>query len=166
MVGWKNSGKTTLAIRLIASLTARGYRVSSVKHAHHNFRIDDGTQDSARHRAAGARQVAVVSNERWALIRELDGAPEPDFDRVIAMLEPADVIVVEGYKSHPVPKIEARRREGGKGTALAGRDPNVIAIAADHEVEESFGLPVLSLDAIEDIANLVVEKLGLVIGRR
>ena len=87
IVGWKKSGKTTLTVRLVEELTRRGHRVATVKHAHHAFQIDDAETDSARHRRAGAQQVAVVSSERWAIVRELSGAPEPDFADVLAWLQ-------------------------------------------------------------------------------
>src|SRR5690348_5890047 len=96
--GWKDSGKTTLVTRLVAEFVDRGLRVATVKHAHHNFRIDEREADSARHRRAGAKQVAIVSAKRWALITELDDAPEPPLEWVIARLGPADLIIVEGYK--------------------------------------------------------------------
>jgi molybdopterin-guanine dinucleotide biosynthesis protein B len=138
IVGWKKSGKTTLTVRLVAEMVARGRRVATVKHAHHNFQIDEAATDSARHRQAGAHQVAVVSAERVAMIKELNGAPEPDFEDVIAMLDPCDLIVVEGYKSAP----------------LAPRDPRVIAVAADHPADGA-GRPVYSLDDIEGLADLI-----------
>jgi molybdopterin-guanine dinucleotide biosynthesis protein B len=106
IAGWKKSGKTTLTVRLVEEFTRRGLKVATVKHAHHEFQIDDGDTDSARHRRAGAAQVAVVSGRRWALMTELRGAPEPNFEEVIAALGPADLIIVEGYKSAPIPKIE------------------------------------------------------------
>lgn len=154
IVGWKKSGKTTLTVRLVAELVARGRRVATVKHAHHKFQIDDAATDSARHRQAGARQVAVVSAERMAMIKELAGAPEPDFADVVAMLDPCDVIVVEGYKSAPVAKIEARRRHSFSREPLAPHDPRVIAIAADHETEDH-GRPVYALDDIAGLADLI-----------
>ncbi len=160
IAGWKNSGKTTLAVRLIAELTARGYRVSSVKHAHHAFQIDDGETDSARHRRAGSHQVAIVSSERWALVSELRDAPEPDFADVIAKLAPCDVVVVEGYKSHPIPKIEARRTAAREHRPLSKVDPNVIAVAADHAVADET-VPVFALDDVAAIADLVVRHLQL-----
>src|SRR5256885_16094410 len=110
IAGWKKSGKTTLVVRLIEEFTRRGLKVASVKHAHHDFQIDDAETDSARHRRAGASQVAVVSAKRWALIAELEGAPEPDLAQIVAWLGPCDLVIVEGYKSVPIPKIEARRR--------------------------------------------------------
>src|SRR5262249_9065084 len=110
IAGWKKSGKTTLAARLIAEFVRRGLKVATVKHAHHDFQIDAAEPDSARHRRAGAAQVAVVSAKRWALIAELAGAPEPELAEVIAWLEPCDLVIVEGYKRAPIPKVETRRR--------------------------------------------------------
>lgn len=154
IVGWKNSGKTTLAVRLVEELTTRGLRIATIKHAHHALRLDEEGTDSARHRAAGAKQVAVVSQKRWALMTEGD---EPDFAEIVAKLEPCDLIVVEGYKSQPIPKIEARRRESEPGFALAEHDSHVVAIAADDRIETSM-LPVFGLDDIARIADFVVER--------
>ena len=159
IAGWKKSGKTTLTVRLIEEFTGRGLKVASLKHAHHAFQIDDQETDSARHRRAGARQVAVVSAKRWALISELDGAPEPDFHEVIAALDPCDLVIVEGYKSAPIYKIEARRRASITQTPLAIDDPLVIAIAADHEVDH-VGLPVFTLDDIPGLADFLDARLG------
>ena len=110
IAGWKKSGKTTLTVRLVAEFVRRGFRVATVKHAHHDFQIDDAETDSARHRRAGSGQVAIVSRKRWAVVTERPDAREPDFADVIGWLDPCDLIVVEGYKSAPIPKIEARRR--------------------------------------------------------
>lgn len=159
IAGWKKSGKTTLTERLISEFARRGLKVAAVKHAHHAFQIDDGPTDSARHRRAGAAQVAVVSGKRWAIVTELNGAPEPNFEEVIAALEPADLVVVEGYKSAPIPKIEARRAVSLTKTPLADSDASVIAIAADHEVSGT-ELPVFSLDDIEAIADLIDRAVG------
>lgn len=160
IAGWKNSGKTTLAVRLIEEFTARGFSVSSIKHAHHAFQIDDGETDSARHRRAGSGQVAIVSSERWALVTELRDAPEPDFADVVAKLAPCDLVIVEGYKSHPIPKIEARRLASRERRSLARVDPNVIAIAADHQVADE-AVPVFSLDDIVGIADFIAAHLNL-----
>jgi len=158
IAGWKKSGKTTLAERLIAEFTARGLRVASVKHAHHDFRIDDADTDSARHRRAGATQVAIVSSRRWALVTELADAPEPDLGGVIAQLAPCDLVIVEGYKTAPISKIEARRRAASSQETLADKDPRVIAIAADHPVAAN-GLPAFQLDDIAGIADLIARAL-------
>lgn len=159
IAGWKKSGKTTLTVRLVEEFTRRGLKVATVKHAHHAFQVDDGETDSARHRRAGAQQVAIVSNQRWAVINELAGAPEPNFEEVIAWLEPCDLIVVEGYKSAAIPKIEARRLQSLTRRPLAADDPMVIAIAADHEVEDA-AVPVFSLDDIGSIADLIERSIG------
>ncbi len=161
IAGWKKSGKTTLVTRLIAEFTRRGLKVATVKHAHHAFQIDDADTDSARHRRAGAAQVAVVSRERWAMVRELQSAPEPDLAEVISWLDPCDLIVVEGYKRSSIPKIEVRRRAASSQEPLAGKSPNVIAIAADHAVTDANGLPSFPLDEIGAIADFIAAHLGL-----
>ena len=118
--GWKNSGKTTLTERLVAEFTRRGLRLATVKHAHHDFDIDKEGTDSFRHRRAGAREVAIVSGRRWALMHELDGETEPTLDAIVARLSPADLILVEGFKRGSHPKIEVRRRWHGH-RAIASR---------------------------------------------
>ena len=161
IAGWKNSGKTTLAVRLIEELTRRGYRVSSLKHAHHDFQIDTGDTDSARHRRAGVSQVAIVSPDRWAVISELDGRLEPSMEDMLARLDPCDLVVVEGFKRAPIPKIEARRSAAAQKRPLSPGDPHIIAIAADHAVHD-VAVPVFALDDIAGLADLVVERLRLV----
>jgi molybdopterin-guanine dinucleotide biosynthesis protein B len=158
VAGWKNSGKTTLVERLVTELTGRGLRVATVKHAHHAFAIDDDATDSARHRRAGAEQVAIVSAARWAIVRELRNAPEPSLEAVVAALDPCDVIIVEGYKRAPIPKIEVRRTASFDRGPLAPGDSLVFAIAADHATVGA-GLPVLALDDIVGLADLVVGRL-------
>lgn len=160
IAGWKKSGKTTLTVRLVAEFTRRGLKVATVKHAHHEFQIDDGETDSARHRRAGAGQVAIVSGRRWAIVTELGGAPEPNFEEVIASLDPTDLIIVEGYKSAPILKIEARRAAQISKQPLADEDPRVIAIAADHEVPDA-RVPVLGLEDVTAIADLITARLGI-----
>lgn len=160
VTGWKNSGKTTLATRLIAELSGRGYRVNSIKHAHHAFDIDREGSDSFRHREAGATEVAIVSGRRWALMHELRDEDEPSMHEVIARLGPADLVIVEGYKRENHPKIECRRRAGGKGIPLAPDDPAIVAIASDHEVDDH-GRPVFDIDDIPAIADFVETCLGL-----
>lgn len=160
VTGWKNSGKTTLATRLIGEMTARGYIVNSIKHAHHRFDIDQKGTDSFRHREAGAREVAIVSGTRWALMHELRDEAEPSMQAVIARLDPCDLIIVEGYKREPHPKIECRRFAARQGASLAQDDPNIVAVAADHATE-SHGRPVFDLEDIAGIADFVESYLGL-----
>lgn len=157
--GWKKSGKTTLTVRLVEEFTRRGLNVATLKHAHHSFRIDEGETDSARHRRAGAGEVAVVSANRWAMIGETKDRGEPDFDDVIRWFSPCDLIVVEGYKSAAIPKIEARRRAAFTTTPLAPGDDRIIAIAADHDVEGEM-LPVFHLDDISALADFIDREIG------
>ena len=164
IAGWKNSGKTTLTVALVAEFTRRGLTVATIKHAHHSFQIDDADTDSARHRRAGAGQIAIVSRDRWAIVRELGGRDEPDLADVVAMLEPCDLIVVEGYKSAAIPKIEARRTASPEKKHLADTDAHVIAIAADHAVTGA-KVPTFALDDVSAIADFIAKATGLVRAR-
>jgi molybdopterin-guanine dinucleotide biosynthesis protein B len=165
IAGWKKSGKTTLTTRLVAEFTTWGLKVATVKHAHHDFQIDERETDSARHRRAGAAQVAVVSAKRWAIINELGAAPEPTLDEVIAWLEPCDLVIVEGYKSADRPKIELRRGAAVSQEPLVGTCPAVVAIAADFTVGGS-QVPAFALDDIAGIADFIARSLGLETPRR
>jgi molybdopterin-guanine dinucleotide biosynthesis adapter protein len=158
--GWKNSGKTGLVVRLVTELTGRGYCVSTVKHAHHDFDIDRPGADSFRHREAGAHEVTIVSGTRFAIMHELRNEPEPSLAEILARISPCDLILVEGYKREPIPKIEARRLETKSREPLAPGDPNIVAIAADHPVEGST-LPVFDLDDTSSIADFIVAATGL-----
>jgi len=160
ITGWKNSGKTTLVTRVIAELVRRGYRVSSVKHAHHAFDIDQPGRDSFRHREAGASEVMIVSGHRWALMHEARGEPEPDLAQMLPRLSPCDIVIVEGYKREAHPKLEVRRREGRKAEPLAPCDPSIVAIASDHETETA-GLPLFDLDDAPGVAGFIEKHLGL-----
>ena len=158
--GWKNSGKTGLTVRLVEEFTCRGLRVSSIKHAHHDFDIDKPGADSFRHREAGAQEVAIVSGTRFAIMHELRGAAEPRLDDILARLAPADLVLVEGYKREPVPKIEARRLESRSREPLAPGDPHIVAIAADHAVTNT-QLPVFDLNDTAAIADFISQVLRL-----
>lgn len=160
IAGWKNSGKTGLAVRVVEELTRRGFRVSTVKHAHHDFDIDKVGADSYRHRQAGAHEVALVSGTRYAIMHELRGADEPSFEEIISRLAPCDIVIIEGYKREPIPKIEARRLEAAKREPLAPSDPFILAIAADHAVEGT-ALPVFDLDDTNAIVDFVIETTSL-----
>lgn len=160
IIGWKNSGKTTLTERLVTELTRRGWRVSTVKHAHHGFDIDKEGADSFRHREAGAVEVAIVSGRRWALMHELRGDEEPSLDEIVARMAPCDLIVVEGYKREPHRKIEARRLAARETTPIAPTDPTIVAVAADHAVDAG-ALPVFALEDIAAMADLVERETGL-----
>ena len=162
ITGWKNSGKTTLTERLVAELTKRGWKVATVKHAHHDFDIDREGTDSFRHRAAGAFEVAIVSGRRWALVHELQGDAEPSLEVVLARMSPCDIILVEGYNRESHRKIEARRLEAKDRAPLSASDPNIVAIAADHPVSGE-SVPVFAIDDIATIASFIEKATGLVL---
>ncbi|MGG6897181.1 molybdopterin-guanine dinucleotide biosynthesis protein B [Rhizobium sp. BR 315] len=155
IAGWKNSGKTGLAVRLVTEFTRRGYCISTIKHAHHDFDIDKVGADSFRHREAGAYEVTIVSGTRYAIMHELRGAPEPSFEEILARLAPCDLVLIEGYKREPIPKIEARRLEAAQREPLAPHDPHIVAIAADHAVEAAGSLAVFDLDDTIAIADFI-----------
>ena len=160
ITGWKNSGKTTLAERLVAELTRRGWKVSTVKHAHHDADLDREGSDSFRHRQAGASEVALVTGRRWALMHELRGAAEPPLDEILARLSPCDLVIVEGYKRGSHKKIETRRRDATDATPLTASDTAVVAVAADHAVSGEI-VPVFALDDIAAIADFAEQVSGL-----
>lgn len=159
IAGWKKSGKTTLTLRLIEEFSRRGFKVASVKHAHHEFQIDNEETDSARHRRAGAGEVAIVSGARWAIVHELKQEPEPDFEEIISWLSPSDIVIVEGYKTAPIPKIEARRSASVTKKPLAEDDPLVIGIASDHPVKDS-KVPQFDLNDVTAIADHIEATIG------
>jgi len=160
VTGWKNCGKTTLMERLVSELTRRGLVVSTVKHAHHAFDIDHAGTDSHRHRMAGAREVAIVSGHRWALMHELQGEEEPDLADILPRMSTCDLVLIEGYKRERHPKIEVRRKEAVRGAPLYLQDDTIVAIAADHGTDGT-SLPVFELDAVGAIADFIVAHLHL-----
>jgi len=160
ITGWKNSGKTTLMERLVAELTGRGLSLATVKHAHHGFDIDQEGTDSFRHRKAGAREVAIVSGRRWALMHELAGEEEPRLEDILARLGPVDLVLIEGYKREDHPKIETRRRQARDREPLALSDPHIVAVAADHAIEEP-ALPAFDLDDVPGIADFILAHLKI-----
>jgi molybdopterin-guanine dinucleotide biosynthesis protein B len=159
IAGWSNAGKTTLIEKLTQHFAGQGLRVATIKHTHHKFDIDAPTSDTARHRAAGAAETAIVSGSRVAVIEEIESAGEPALETVAARLNPADIILVEGYKSASIPKIEVRRAAVAPEKLLAAHDPLVLAIAADYEVD-AHGKPVFNLDDIAGIAALIERTCG------
>lgn len=156
--GYSGSGKTTLIEKLIPMFTQRGLKVSLVKHAHHTFDVDTPGKDSYRHRQAGCMEVLVTSSRRWVLMHELRGAPEPVLAEQIKRLAPCDLLLVEGFKHEPIPKIEVYRAEIGE-PLLHPHDPYIIAIASDRALDTS--LPQLDLNAPQKIAHFVLAHLGL-----
>lgn len=155
--GWSGSGKTTLIEAVIALLEARGLAVSLIKHAHHRFDIDHAGKDSFRHRHAGCREVLVTSSERWAIMHELRGRPELTLDEALAQLSPCDLVLVEGFKRAPIPKVEVFRPALGK-PALFPDDPHVVAVASDAELATA--LPCLDINDPRAVADFVLDYLG------
>jgi molybdopterin-guanine dinucleotide biosynthesis adapter protein len=130
--GWSGAGKTTLIVKLIPELNRRGLSVSTIKHAHHNFDLDQPGKDSYEHRAAGAAEVLVASANRVALMRELRGAPEPSLPELLRLLKPVDLVLIEGFKRDPVPKIEIFRLANAK-PPMHPEDPHIVALISDLE---------------------------------
>lgn len=159
IVGWSGSGKTSLVARLVRDLVGRGYRISTIKHAHSEFDIDTPGKDSYAHRKAGAHEVLVSSASRFALMHENRGAPEPTIDGLLAKLEPADLVLIEGFKSEPHDKLEVHRPSLGK-PVLQPRDPDVVAVATDAPLPE-VGVPVLDLNDEVAVADFVIAHCGL-----
>ncbi|HEX2512837.1 MAG TPA: molybdopterin-guanine dinucleotide biosynthesis protein B [Xanthobacteraceae bacterium] len=153
LAGWSGSGKTTLLTKLIPRLVARGLTVSTVKHAHHAFDVDQPGKDSHTHRTAGASEVLVGSAARWALVHELRGAAEPTLHELLAKLASVDLVIVEGYKREPHPKLEVYRAAVRK-PLLHPDDPDIVAIASDQAVPA--GVPVVALDDVEAIVEIML----------
>ena len=156
--GWSGSGKTTLIESLIPRFVKRGLRVSLIKHAHHTFDVDQPGKDSYRHRQAGAAEILVTSSRRWVLMHELRGAHEPSFDEQIRHLAPCDLLLVEGFKFAPIPKLEVWRAETGEGL-LHPNDAHIVAVASDAKVETR--LPLLGLNDHAAIEGFIVKHLQL-----
>jgi molybdopterin-guanine dinucleotide biosynthesis adapter protein len=160
--GWSGSGKTTLIEQLIPRFIARGLTVSLIKHAHHEFDLDQPGKDSFRHREAGCREVLVTSAVRWALQHELRGRPELTLAEALQRLSPCDLALVEGFKGAAFPKLEVYRASVGK-PLLHLRDPEIIAVATDGPLVTA--LPVLPLAEPDVVATFILGELGLTGGR-
>jgi len=155
--GWSGSGKTTVIEQLIPRFMRAGLTVSLIKHAHHSFDIDQPGKDSYRHRAAGSKEVLVSSEKRWVIMHELQGDAEPGLDALIKRLSPCDLLLVEGYKRYPMPKLEIYRGANGK-PLLHPEDPTIVAIAADVPLETE--LPRFRLDDYDRIAEFILVHNG------
>jgi molybdopterin-guanine dinucleotide biosynthesis protein B len=155
LAGWSGSGKTTLITKVVPRLIARGCRVSTLKHAHHGFDLDQPGKDSFVHRAAGATEVVISSAKRFAILHELREEPEWDLPDLLKKLSPVDLVLVEGYKRDAFPKLEVHRVENGK-PLLQPEDPHIVAIASDRPLPEA-KVPVIDLDDVEGICDLLVK---------
>ncbi|MFN3578818.1 MAG: molybdopterin-guanine dinucleotide biosynthesis protein B [Tabrizicola sp.] len=158
VIGWKNSGKTSLMERLVAEITGRGFSVSTVKHVHHAVDLDRPGKDTYRHRQAGAREVVLAAADRLAILVEHRG-PEPELTQVLARLAPVDLVLVEGYKRDAHPRIEVWRTETGQPLIQSG-DPLVRAVATDAAI--SLPVPVLDLNDTRAVADFILREVGLV----
>jgi molybdopterin-guanine dinucleotide biosynthesis adapter protein len=156
LAGWSGAGKTTLLAKVLPRIVARGLAVSTVKHAHHSFDLDQPGKDSHTHRAAGATEVLVASTNRYALMHELRGAPEPSLYELLQKLSPVDLVVVEGFKTARHPKLEVFRAAVGK-PALHVNDPFVVGIVSDTRFPVS-GRPVVAIDNVDAVVDLMIER--------
>jgi molybdopterin-guanine dinucleotide biosynthesis protein B len=156
--GYSGSGKTTLIEQLIPRFVSRGLRVSLMKHAHHDFDIDRPGKDSWRHREAGASEVMITSTQRWVVMHELRGEPEPDLATQLRRFEPCDLILVEGYKRARIPKIEVYRASTGR-EPIHPTDPDIVAVAADTALTTH--LPVLDLNDYDEIVSFILRHFQL-----
>ncbi|GFE65046.1 molybdopterin-guanine dinucleotide biosynthesis protein B [Litoreibacter roseus] len=159
IVGWKNSGKTGLMERLVTEIVARGLSVSTLKHAHHHFDVDQEGKDSFRHREAGATEVLLASGRRWALMHELRNQAEPPLADLLKKLSPVDVVLVEGYKRDTHFKVEAHRVETGQ-PLIALDDPTIRAIASNEDLPD-MTVPVFDLDDTKAVCDFILSELGL-----
>ena len=153
--GWSGSGKTTLIEKLIPLFVKRGLRVSLIKHAHHSFDVDHPGKDSYRHRQAGAAEVLVSSSRRWVQMHELRGDREPSFEELAGRVSPCDLLIVEGFKFAPIPKLEVWRAATGEAL-LHPKDPHIVAVASDVKVDTK--LPLLDLNDHAGIAEFIIDN--------
>jgi molybdopterin-guanine dinucleotide biosynthesis protein B len=158
LAGWSGSGKTTLITKVLPALIARGHTVSTLKHAHHDFDLDRPGKDSFLHRESGATEVIISSERRWAVLRELRGDPEWDLPTLLSKASPVDLVLIEGFKRGPFPKLEVFRKENGK-PLLHPDDPHIFAVASDAPVSEAH-IPVIDLNDIDAIADVLLKFAG------
>lgn len=152
LAGWSGAGKTTLMVKLLPCLIARGRTVSTLKHAHHRFDVDKPGKDSWEHRRAGASQVLVASGARWALLTELRRAKEPTLPELLEKLDPVDLVIVEGFKRDAHPKVEVWRAANEKPWMHPDM-PGIVAVASD--APPPYALPRVALDDVEAVADLI-----------
>ncbi|KNY19837.1 molybdopterin-guanine dinucleotide biosynthesis protein B [Methylobacterium sp. ARG-1] len=155
LAGWSGAGKTNLLVRAIPVLVARGVKVATVKHAHHDFDTDWPGKDSYEHRKAGASEVLISSGRRWAQVHELRDAEEATLGQLLRRISPCDLIVVEGYKREPIPKIEVHRADNGR-PPIHPLDPTIVGIASDVAFPAS-GIPVVDLNDAEAVTGLMLD---------
>lgn len=155
ITGSSGSGKTTLMVKLLPELIGHGLTVSTMKHTHHRFDLDQKGKDSFEHRQAGATEVMISSSNRWALMHELRGAPELDMDELIEQMNPVDLLLIEGFKQHRYEKLEVYREANGKPLRCRD-DMDVVAVACDTPLED-LSVPVIDLNDVAAIATFIVQ---------
>ena len=155
LAGWSGSGKTTLITKVLPVLIKRGLKISTLKHAHHGFDLDQPGKDSFMHRAAGASEVIISSAKRWAVLHELREEPEWDMPALLKKIAPVDLVLVEGYKRESFPKIEIYRVANGK-PLLHGEDKFIVAVASDTQLPD-VTLPVIDLNDIDAVADALLK---------
>jgi molybdopterin-guanine dinucleotide biosynthesis protein B len=156
LAGWSGSGKTTLIKKVIPRLIARGISVSTLKHAHHGFDLDQPGKDSFFHRAAGATEVIISSARRWAVLHELREEPEWDMPALLAKMSPVDLVLVEGFKRDKFPKLEIHRVANGK-PLLQPEDPHIVAVACDTPLPQA-KVPVIDLNDVDAVVDLLLAR--------
>jgi len=159
LAGWSGSGKTTLLVKLIPEFVERGLKVSTLKHAHHNFDIDKPGKDSFEHRQAGASEVMISASNRWALMHENKDDAEPDLEQLLERMSPVDLLLVEGFKWHSHPKMEVYRSIVGK-PLLQENDTGIVAVATDEELL-NLTVPSFNIRDISLIADFILSKLKI-----
>ena len=158
--GRSGQGKTTLIEALLPWLRARGLTVNVIKHSHHSIELEPPGKDSARFRRAGAGEVLIASPYRYAILRELNGEPEPPLAELAARLSHADLVIVEGFAREPMPRLEVVRPSAGRDP-LYRTDVEIVAIATDEPAAVDTALPVLALDDIAAIGAFICERAGI-----
>lgn len=159
IVGWSGSGKTSVLVELLPLFKAKGYVVSTMKHAHHRFDVDKPGKDSFRHREAGASEVLVVTSSRWVLMHESREEPEPSIEALIERMTPVDLLLIEGFKTHCHPKLEIHRESEGK-PLLCLDDPEIVAVASDRPLP-GLQVPRLDLNDPSAIVEFILTHTGL-----
>jgi len=156
--GWSGSGKTTLIEKLIPLFVAEGLRVVVIKHAHHDFDVDEPGKDSYRHRMAGASEVMVSSSRRWVLMHELRESPEPTLEELMQHVSPCDLLLVEGFKKEAIPKLEVYRATLGK-PLLFPEDPHIVAVAGDVALTQNILL--IDINNHAQVSDFVLKHTGI-----
>ena len=159
VVGYKNNGKTRLATRLLTEFTGRGLRVSTIKHTHHSVDLDRPGKDSHQHRMAGAHETVIASAKRFAILHEYRDAPELELDALLTRLATVDLVIVEGFKAHPHPKIEAHFSKS-QTPLLAPHDPLIWGVVSDVELPD-LRQPRFGPDAIGELCDFIAKRLEL-----